>query len=107
MSENEKPHLLVVEARFYEDLSDALLDGAKSAIDGAGATCDVVTVPGALEAPAAIAFAENGAKGYDGYVALGCVIRGETRHFEIVATNRAGRSLILRSGGVSPSATES
>ena len=92
MSENEKPHLLVVEARFYEDLSDALLDGAKSAIDGAGATCDVVTVPGALEAPAAIAFAENGAKGYDGYVALGCVIRGETRHFEIVA-NESSRAI--------------
>ncbi len=85
MAENKKPHMLIVEARFYDDLSDALLDGAKSAISDAGATCDVVTVPGALEIPAAIAFAENGAKDYDGYVALGCVIRGETYHFEIVA----------------------
>lgn len=85
MSETKKPHLLIVEARFYDDLSDALLDGAKSAIADAGATCEVVTVPGALEVPAAIAFAENGAKDFDGYVALGCVIRGETYHFEIVA----------------------
>ncbi|MEX0346831.1 MAG: 6,7-dimethyl-8-ribityllumazine synthase [Rhizobiaceae bacterium] len=85
MSEAKKPHLLIAEARFYDDLSDALLDGAKSAIAEAGATCEVVTVPGALEVPAAIAFAENGARDFDGYVALGCVIRGETYHFEIVA----------------------
>ncbi len=85
MSEAKKPHLLIAEARFYDDLSDALLDGAKAAIAEAGGTCEVVTVPGALEIPAAIAFAENGAKDFDGYVALGCVIRGETYHFEIVA----------------------
>lgn len=85
MSEAKKPHLLIAEARFYDDLSDALLDGAKAAIAEAGATCEVVTVPGALEVPAAIAFAENGSKDFDGYVALGCVIRGETYHFEIVA----------------------
>ncbi len=85
MAKDQKPHLLIVEARFYEDLSDALLDGAKSALADAGATCDVVTVPGALEIPATIAYAENGPKNYDGYVALGSVIRGETYHFEIVA----------------------
>ena len=85
MADSNKPHLLIVEARFYDDLADALLDGAKSAIAEAGATCDVVTVPGALEIPAAIAFAENGSRDYEGYVALGCVIRGETYHFEIVA----------------------
>ena len=51
----DKPHILIVEARFYDDLSDALLTGAKAAIEAAGATCDVVTVPGALEIPAAIA----------------------------------------------------
>ncbi len=92
MTKNNKPHLLIVEARFYNDLSDALLDGASSAIADAGATHDVVTVPGSLEIPAAIAFAENGAKDYDGYVALGCVIRGETYHFELVA-NESCRAL--------------
>lgn len=86
------PHLLIAEARFYDDLSDALLDGAKTALADAGATFDVVTVPGALEIPAAIAYAENGTRDYDGYVALGCVIRGETYHFEIVA-NESSRAL--------------
>ena len=92
-----KAHLLLVEARFHEGLADALLDGAKAALDEAGATCDVVTVPGALEVPAVIAFAEEAAEEggteYDGYVALGCVIRGETYHFEIVA-NESSRGLM-------------
>src|SRR5690606_34750428 len=85
--------LLIVEARFYDDLSDALLEGAKTALAEAGATADVVTVPGALEIPAAIAFAEAGGRGYDGYVALGCGIRGETSHFAIVA-NESSRGLM-------------
>ena len=93
----QKAHLLVVEARFYDDLADALLEGAKAAIEEAGATCDVVTVPGALEIPAAISFALDGAEedgtDYDGFVALGCVIRGETYHFEIVA-NESSRGLM-------------
>lgn len=96
---NEKahaPHLLIIEARFYEELSDALLDGAKAALDEAGATYDVVTVPGALEIPAVISFALDGAENdgtdYDGYVALGTVIRGETYHFDIVA-NESCRAL--------------
>ncbi|HCL66913.1 MAG: 6,7-dimethyl-8-ribityllumazine synthase [Rhizobium sp.] len=83
------PHLLIVEARFYDDMADALLDGAKTALDDAGATYDIVTVPGALEIPAAISMALDGADEggteYDGYVALGMVIRGETYHFDIVA----------------------
>lgn len=83
------PNLLIVEARFYDDISDALLDGAKAALAQAGATFDVVTVPGALEVPAAIAMALRGGKDYDGYVALGCVIRGETKHFDIVAGESA------------------
>src|SRR5690606_38858356 len=83
----------IVEARFYDDISDALLDGARAALAEAGATADVVTVPGALEIPPAIAFAEAGGRGYDGYVALGCVIRGETYHFEIVA-NESSRGLM-------------
>lgn len=86
-----KPHILIVEARFYDDLSDALLDGAKSALDGV-ATYDVVTVPGALEIPAAIAFSID-ADEYDGYVALGMVIRGETYHFDIVS-NESSRALM-------------
>lgn len=95
MSDN--PRLLVVEARFYDDLSDALLSGARKVIDEAGASCDVVTVMGALEIPAAIAMAEeaarDGGKRYDGYVALGVVIRGETYHFDIVA-NESSRALM-------------
>ncbi len=91
------PHLLIVEARFYDDMSDALLDGAKAALDEAGATYDVVTVPGALEIPAAIAMALDGADAggteYDGFVALGMVIRGETYHFDIVS-NESSRALM-------------
>lgn len=93
----DKAHLLIVEARFYDDLADALLDGARAALDEAGATCDVLTVPGALEIPAVIAMAlraaKEGGRAYDGFVALGCVIRGETYHFEIVA-NESSRGLM-------------
>ena len=97
-----KAHLLIIEARFYDDLSDALLDGAKAALDAAGATYDVVTVPGALEVPAVISFAldgaEEGGREYDGFVALGTVIRGETYHFEIVAgeSSRALMDIAVR-----------
>ncbi len=93
----KSPHLLVVEARFYDGLSDALLEGATAALKEAGASFDVVTVPGALEVPAAISFALEGAEGsgraYDGFVALGVVIRGETYHFDIVA-NESCRALM-------------
>ena len=89
----DKPHILIAEARFYDDLSDALLTGAKTALDEAGASYEVVTVPGALELPAAIAFADDGEGHYDGYVALGMVIRGETYHFEIVC-NESARALM-------------
>jgi 6,7-dimethyl-8-ribityllumazine synthase len=91
------PKLLIVEARFYDHLADALLEGAKAALDEAGASYDVVTVPGALEIPAAISFAldaaEAGGTDYDGFVALGTVIRGETYHFDIVA-NESARALM-------------
>jgi 6,7-dimethyl-8-ribityllumazine synthase len=88
-----KPHLLIVEARFYDDLADALLNGAKAALSAAGASFDIVTVPGALEIPAAVAMAIKGKTAYDGYVALGCVIRGETTHYETVA-NESARGLM-------------
>jgi len=98
MSDNKHaPHLLIVEARFYDDMADALLEGATEAIRQAGATYDVVTVPGALEIPAAIAMALDGADNdgthYDGFVALGMIIRGETYHFDIVA-NESARALM-------------
>ena len=86
------PRFLIVEARFYDDLSDALLDGAKAVLNRAGASYDVVTVPGALEVPGAIAFALDSAADYDGFVALGMVIRGETYHFELVC-NESARGL--------------
>ena len=92
-----KAHILIIEARFYDDLADALLDGAKAALDEAKATYDVVTVPGALEIPAVISFARdaaaNGGNTYDGYVALGTVVRGDTYHFDIVA-NESSRALM-------------
>jgi 6,7-dimethyl-8-ribityllumazine synthase len=87
------PHLLVIDARFYEDLSDELVAGAADAITARGATFDRVSVPGVLEIPAALAMAldavEDGLVDYDGYVVLGCVIRGETTHYDIVANESA------------------
>jgi 6,7-dimethyl-8-ribityllumazine synthase len=80
---------LIVEARFYDDIQDALLEGAVLELKAAGVTHDVITVPGALEIPAAIAIAieaaEKKGKPYDAAIALGCVVRGETIHFEIVS----------------------
>jgi len=84
---------LIVEARFYDDLQDALLDGAIAELKAAGLTHDVITVPGALEIPAAVAIAVDAAaangKPYDAVIALGCVIRGETPHFDYVAGEAA------------------
>ena len=88
-----KPNILIVEARYYAHISDYLLDGATAALSAGGAGFERVTVPGALEIPPAILFAakmsEGAGKTYDGFVALGCVIRGETYHFEIVAGESA------------------
>jgi 6,7-dimethyl-8-ribityllumazine synthase len=80
--------VLIVEARFYDDIADALLAGAVKALEAAGCTHERVTVPGALEIPAAVAIAFGGGR-YDAAVALGCVIRGETLHFEIVSMESA------------------
>jgi len=89
--------ILIVEARFYADLGNRLLAGARAALKGHDVT--VLTVPGALEIPAAIAFAD--ARGdYDAYVALGIVIRGETYHFEIVAGESARGIMALTLDGL-------
>ena len=90
----DKIRVLVIEARFYNDLADELLKGALDVITAHDAEYDVISVPGALEIPAAIAFAEEGGHRpagvrYDAYVALGTVIRGETYHFEIVSNESA------------------
>ena len=95
---DEKLRILIVEGRFYDALADELLKGAADAITAFGAEYDVVTVPGALEIPAAIALADEGGHRpagvrYDGFIALGCVIRGETYHFEIVS-NESARGLM-------------
>ncbi len=91
--------ILIVEARFYEHLNDLLLAGARAAIEEAGHAHETITVPGALEIPGAIALAsETG--GYDGYVAIGVVIRGETYHFEIVAGESARGLMALSMDGL-------
>ena len=91
--------LLIVEARFYDHLNDLLLQGARAAIEAAGHSHETVTVPGALEVPAAIALAAESGR-YDGYVALGVVIRGETFHFEIVAGESARGIMALTMDGL-------
>ncbi len=83
-------HVLVVEARFYDEINDNLVEGARMALEAAGATYEVVTVPGALEIPATINFMnKNKGNIYDAYVVLGCIIRGETSHYDIVCNESA------------------
>ena len=87
---SDAPHVLIVEARFYEDVADELAKGAIAALAAAGATYERLEVPGAFELPAAIRMnikameLGNGYRYYDGYIALGCVIRGETSHYDHV-----------------------
>ena len=89
------PHILIVEARFYEDIADELALGAIAELERQSATFERISVPGSLEIPGAIRFAikamelVGGRRRYDGYVALGCVIRGETSHYDIVAGESA------------------
>ena len=95
---SKKPHIMVVEARFYTDISDALFEGAERALKKGGATLERFQVPGALEIPGAIRLAIEAQrqgklkKPFDGYLALGCVIRGETTHYESVC-NESARGL--------------
>jgi 6,7-dimethyl-8-ribityllumazine synthase len=92
-------HILIAEARFYAHLNDMLLDGARNAIKAAGHSHETITVPGALELPAAIALAAGSGQ-FDAFVALGVVIRGETYHFEIVAGESARALMALTLDGL-------
>jgi len=93
------PHILIVEARFYDELADELARGAIAEIENNGGTYERVSVPGVLELPAAVKFAADASraggldKPFDGYVTLGCVIRGETTHYDIVS-NESARALM-------------
>ena len=92
-----KPHLLVIDAPYYTEISAALMEGVTAELGKVGATHDYVAVPGVLEIPAAMSFAvdaaEQGGTAYDGFVLIGCVIRGETTHYDIVA-NESARSIM-------------
>jgi 6,7-dimethyl-8-ribityllumazine synthase len=90
---------LIVEARFYAHLNDLLLQGARGAIEEAGHSHETITVPGALEIPAAVALAAETGR-YDGFVALGVVIRGETYHFEVVSNESARGLMALTLDGI-------
>lgn len=92
-------HFLIVEARFYDHLNDMLVSGAKTALETEGHTVEVLTVPGALELPGAIALASDSGR-YGGFVAIGVVIRGETYHFEIVAGESARGIMALTMDGI-------
>lgn len=89
------PHVLVVEARFYEGIADALYEGASAALEAAGVTHERIAVPGVFEIPAVIRMAVRsmdffaGRRRFDGYVTLGCVIRGETTHYDYVCSESA------------------
>jgi 6,7-dimethyl-8-ribityllumazine synthase len=95
MADRDAPHVLIVESRFYEDISDELLKGASGALEAAGASFERVSVPGAFEIPAAIHMGlrsmefDAARRRFDGYVALGCIIRGETSHYDHVCTESA------------------
>ncbi|GGD50648.1 6,7-dimethyl-8-ribityllumazine synthase [Erythrobacter arachoides] len=92
-------HFLIVEARFYAHLNDMLVAGARAALEDAGHTCEIVTVPGALEVPGTIALAADAGR-FDSFVAIGVVIRGETYHFEIVAGESARAIMALTMDGI-------
>lgn len=90
---------LIVEARFYEHLNDQLIAGAKAALEAAGHHHEVLSVPGALEIPGAIGMAAESGR-YDGFVAIGVVIRGETYHFEVVSNESAQGLMALSMDGL-------
>ncbi len=101
---SDQPHIMIVEGQYYDDIAEELAKGAASELEKAGATFERLAVPGAFEVPAAIAMAVRsmefyaGRRRFDGYVALGCVIRGETSHYDVIceATARALQDLACR-----------
>ncbi|MBO6815208.1 MAG: 6,7-dimethyl-8-ribityllumazine synthase [Rhizobiaceae bacterium] len=86
-------HILVIDAPYYSEISASLMEGVLQALEEEGATHSYVSVPGVLEIPTALAMALEGSKHYDGYVLIGCVIRGETTHYDIVA-NESARAIM-------------
>jgi len=90
---------LIVEARFYDHLNDLLIEGARAALTAAGHEAEVLTVPGALEIPGAVSLAVDSGL-YDGFVAIGVIIRGETYHFEVVSNESARGLMALALDGV-------
>lgn len=90
---SDAPHLLVIDAPYYSAISKSLMEGVMAELSAAGATHEYVAVPGVLEIPAAVAMAISSDKHYDGYIVIGCVIRGETTHYDIVA-NESARTLM-------------
>ncbi len=101
---DDAPHILIVEARFYEEIADELAKGAIAELEKAGATYERLEVPGAFEIPAAIRMAirsmdfYSGRRRFDGYIALGCVIRGETTHYDYVCEESARKLQDLACG---------
>jgi 6,7-dimethyl-8-ribityllumazine synthase len=97
---SKPPHVLLVEAPYYPHIAADLRRGAERALAVAGATHERVSVPGAFEIPAAIAVAARGAPKFDGFVALGCVIRGETTHYDHICAESARglQDLAVRDG---------
>ena len=95
-----KPRVLLIAAPFYEDITEQLVTGASAECGARGADVEVIEVPGAFEIPGAIALAEAGARPYDAYVALGCVIRGETSHYDYVCGESARGLMDLSLQGV-------
>lgn len=91
----EKPvKVLIVVAPYYRDVADMLLAGARATLDGVGATHETIEVPGALEVPSAISQAFR-LSNFDGFVALGCVIRGETTHYDTVCNDSSNALMLL------------
>jgi 6,7-dimethyl-8-ribityllumazine synthase len=97
---NNSPHILLVEAPYYTHIAEQLRRGAERALASAGATHEVITVPGAFEIPAAIGLVARATPRFDGFVALGCVIRGETTHYDHICAESARglQELAVREG---------